>query len=75
MLRLTISEAILVGILGLFAMDTARAPDSAATDRKNEYKAAIAQVARHHIMDAQYKITKEKCDALSVDAKNSCIKN
>jgi hypothetical protein len=56
-------------------MNTARVPDSAATDRKNEYKVAIAQVAREETMDAEYKITKEKCNALSTDAKNSCIKN
>jgi hypothetical protein len=36
-------------------------------------KAAMAD-ARDDTMDAQYKVAKEKCDALSGDAKDSCIK-
>ena len=52
--QLTISEAILVGVLCLFAMGTARAADSAATDRKNEYKIAIAHA------DADYKAANER---------------
>ena len=124
MLRgLTIPEAICVGVLCLFAIGTARAADQAATDRKNEYKEAIAHAdadykiakdackprqgndrevclkqakadhvkatheakallkskvamadAREDTMDAQYKVAKEKCEALSGDAKESCIK-
>ena len=36
-------------------------------------KTAMAD-ARDDTMDAQYKVAKEKCDALSGDAKDSCIK-
>jgi hypothetical protein len=120
---LTIPEAICVGLLCLFAIGTARAADQAATDRKNEYKVAIAHAdadykiakdackprqgndrdvclkqakadhvkatqeakallkskvamadAREDTMDAQYKVAKEKCEALSGDARESCIK-
>ncbi len=55
--QLTISEAILAGVLCLFAMGTARAPDSAGTDRKNEYKVAIP----HAKVD--YKAAKNAIDA------------
>lgn len=122
--RLTISEVICTGALCLFALGTANAADQAATDRKNEYKAAVARAdadykaakeecktkqgndkdvclkqakadhikateeakahmksqtamadAREDTMEAQYKVAKEKCDALSGDAKDACIKN
>jgi vacuolar-type H+-ATPase subunit E/Vma4 len=121
--QLTISEAICVGALCVFAIGTSRAADPAATDRKNEYKVAIANAdadykaakeackshkgndrdvclkqakadhvkatseakarlesksaradAREDTIDAQYQVAKEKCDVLSGDAKDSCVK-
>ena len=121
--QLTILEAIFAGVLCSFAIGTAKAADPAATDRKNEYKVAIAHAdadykaakdacesrqgndravclqqakadhvkatedakawlksktamadAREDTVDAQYKVAKEKCDALSGDAKDACVK-
>src|SRR5271155_306504 len=120
-IQLAIPEVIFAAVLCLFAIGTAKAADAAATDRKNEYKVAIAHAdadykaakdacesrqgndravclqqakadhvkateeakawlksktamadAREDTMDAQYKVAKEKCDALSGDAKESC---
>jgi hypothetical protein len=120
--RLTLSELLCVAVLCLFAIGTSRAADSAATDRKNEYKVAIAHAdadykaakegcktrqgndrdvcmqqakadhvkateeakaqlksgmamadAREDTRDAQYKVAKEKCDALSGEAKDTCV--
>lgn len=51
----TISEAICVGALCVFAIGTAHAADPAATDRKNEYKIAVKNA------DADYKAAKEAC--------------
>jgi hypothetical protein len=121
--KLTISEVVCAGALCVLAMGAAHAADPDATDRKNEYKAAIAHAdadysaatsacksrqgndrdvclkqakadhvkateeakarlksktamadARDETMDAQYKVAKEKCDALSGDPKDACIK-
>jgi hypothetical protein len=118
----SIPELLCASVLCLFAISTARAADSAATERKNEYNVAIAHAdadykaakdackprqgndrdvcmqqakadhvkateeakarlksntamadAREDTVDAQYKVAKEKCDALSGDAKDSCI--
>ena len=65
--QLTISEAILVGVLCLFAMGTARAADSAATDRKNEYKIAIAHA------DADYKAAKNACESRQGNDYDVCL--
>jgi len=118
----SIAELICACALCLFAIGSARAADSAATERKNEYNAAIAHAdadykvakdackarqgndrdvcmqqakadhvkatqeakarlksntamadAREDTRDAQYKVAKEKCEALSGEAKDSCI--
>jgi len=118
----SIPELICASALCLFAMGTAHATDSAATERKNEYNVTVAHAdadykaakdacksrqgndrdvcmqqakadhvkateeakarlksstamadARDDTKDAQYKVAKEKCDALSGDAKDSCI--
>lgn len=123
LIKLAISEVICAGALCVFAMGPAHAADPEATDRKNEYKAAIAHAdadystatnacksrqgndrdvclkqakadhikateeakaqlksktaladARDETTDAQYKVAKKKCDALSDDAKDACIK-
>ena len=120
--KLTLAEMIFATALCLLAMGAARAADPAATERKNEYKVAIAHAdadynaakeacksrqgndrdvcmkqakadhvkatedararlkssaaiadARDETVDAQYRVAKEKCDALSGDAKDSCI--
>jgi hypothetical protein len=55
--HLTISEVILAGVLCLFAMGTARGVDSATTDRKLEYKIAIAHAV------ADYKTVKNACES------------
>ena len=120
--KLTLAEMIFATVLCLLAMDAARAADPAATERKNEYKVAIAHAdadykaakeacktrqgndrdvcmkqakadhvkatedakarsksntamadARDQTEDARYKVAKEKCEALSGDANDSCI--
>jgi hypothetical protein len=55
--QLTILEVILAGVLCLFAIGTARGADSATTDRKHEYKIAIAHA------DAEYKTVKNACES------------
>jgi len=50
--------------------DTARADAEAMLKSKN----AMAD-AREDKVDAQYKLAKEKCDALTGDAKNACLKD
>lgn len=55
--QLTISEVILAGVLCLFAIGTARAADSTATNRKSEYKIVIAHA------DADYKAAKNACES------------
>ena len=48
----------------------------ATADAKARLKSKDATAeAREDTMDAQYKVAKEKCNALSGDAKDSCIKD
>jgi hypothetical protein len=64
--QLTISEATLAGALCIFAIGTAHAADPAATDRKNEYKVAIAHA------DADYKAAKGACDSRQGNDRDVC---
>jgi hypothetical protein len=66
--RLTIPEAICAGVLCLFALGTARAADQATTDRKNEYKVAIAHA------DADYKAAKDACKSREGNDRDVCLK-
>ena len=63
--QVTISGAILAGVLCLFAMGTARAADSAATDHSNEYKVAIPHAS------ADYKAAKNASDPRQ--GNNRCV--
>jgi hypothetical protein len=48
----------------------------ATADAKAKRKAAAAMADAHDDkMDANYKVAKEKCDALSGDAKDACIRD
>ena len=48
----------------------------AVADAKAERKSSSAMAdARDDKLDAQYKVAKEKCDALSGDAKDACIRD
>jgi hypothetical protein len=65
--QLTISEAILVGVLCLFAMGNAKGTDSAATDCKNEYKVAIPHA------NADYKAVKNASDPRHGNNHHVCL--
>jgi hypothetical protein len=65
--RLTVPGLICAAVLCLFAIGTARAADSAATDRKNEYKVAIAQA------DADYKAAKDACQSRQGNDRDVCM--
>src|SRR5580700_6742926 len=65
--RLTMPELICAGVLCLFAIGTSRAADSAATDRKNEYKAAVARA------DADYKAAKDACKPRQGNDRDVCM--
>ena len=66
--QLTISEAIWVGALCVFAIGTAHAANPVATDRKNEYKVAVKNA------DADYKAAKEACKSRSGNDRDVCLK-
>jgi hypothetical protein len=59
--QLALSEVILVALLCLFAIGTARGADSATTDRKHESKIALAPG------DADYKSVKKPCASEPAD--------
>ncbi len=65
--RPTLSEAILAGVLFLFAMGTARVAGFAATDRGNEYKVAMAQA------DAYYRSAKNACESRQGNEHDVCL--
>jgi hypothetical protein len=65
--QLTLSEAILAGVLFLFAMGTARVVDFAATDRENEYKVAIAHT------NAYYRSAKNACQSRQGNDHDVCL--
>ncbi len=66
--QVTIAGAICAGGLFLFTLGTANAADQATTDRKNEYKAAIAHA------DADYAAAKEGCRAREGNDRDVCMK-
>ena len=66
--QLTISEAIWIGALCVFAIGTAHAANPVATGRKNEYKVAVKNA------DADYKAAKEACKSRSGNDRDVCLK-
>lgn len=66
--NLTLAEMLFATALCLLAMGSARADDSSARERKNDYKIAIAHA------DADYKAAKEACKSSQGNDRDVCMK-